>query len=157
MKKIITKDMLPLIVIPIAGFILLNITFILFFIFQSVCRIFLRIFVNFDPEMHFMWFPALMRILFVVVILIISFFILRIKKIKPILKAVFLTVPTATVLVVMGTFLYQSPLISYILGFILVSGVLYYFYKTKQPWFYYYSVILISLTLAIFTATGGEI
>jgi len=60
-------------------------------------------------------------------------------------------------LVTLGMFLFSSPLPAFSLGALLVIGVLYYFYRTKQPWLYYYAVILISLTLAIFTLSGGEI
>jgi hypothetical protein len=155
-KKPIIKNILSIIVIPIFGFILLNITFLLNAVFQGILRRFLMIFINFDTEMNFRWLPGLMRILFVVFILIISFFVLR-TKMKPIFKAIFLFVPTATILVTIGIFFYQIPAISYVIGFLLISGVIYYFYKTKQPWLYYYSVILISLVLAVFTLTGGEI
>lgn len=156
MKKTTLKNILSLIIIPIAGFILLSITFVINAVFQGTLRRFLVIFIDFNPDMNLPWIPGIMRILFVVFILVISFFVLR-TKMKSIFKAIFLTVPTATVLVTMGIFFYQIPIISYIIGFVMVSGVIYYFYKTKQPWLYYYSVILISLTLAIYTATGGEI
>lgn len=156
-KNLLVKNILLIILVPIIGFVLLNLTFVLNAIFQGFLRRFLMIFINFDKEMNLGWLPPMMRILFVVFILAVSFFILTSKKIKPTLKSIFLVVPTATVLVTMGIFLYESPIISYLSGFLFVSGVLFYFYKTKKPWFYYYSVILISLVLAIFTALGGEI
>ncbi len=148
MKKIIFKNIIPLIAVPIFGFVLLNITFLFYAIFQGSLRRLIMIFIDFSQETNLFWIPAAMRLLFVIVILIISFFVLR-TKMKPILKAIFLTAPTATILVIIGIFFYQQPVIVYILGFLFVFSVLYYFYKTKQPRLYYYSVILVSLFLAI--------
>ncbi len=150
------KNIISIMTVPVLGFILLNIVFVINAVFQWILRRFLMIFIDFNPDMNLSWIPAMMRILFVVFILMISFFILR-TKMKPIFKATFLVVPAATVLVTMGIFFYQIPIISYIIGLIIVSGIIYYFYKTKQSWLYYYSVILISLVLALFTLTGGEI
>jgi len=68
-----------------------------------------------------------------------------------------MTVPTAVVLVTIGILLYSLPVVPYIVGAILTVGVLFYFYRTKEPWLYYYSVILVAITLMIFTLMGGEI
>jgi hypothetical protein len=54
-------------------------------------------------------------------------------------------------------FLYRWPVAAYSLGSLFGIGVLYYFYRTKQPWLYYYTVILVGFALAIFSLLGGEI
>ena len=150
------KNILSAIIIAILGFILLNLTFFLDFIFQSILRRLAMIFIGQNPEMNLHWFPFVMHLLFMVFILFISLIIFR-TKIKTFFKAVFLVVPIATVLATIGIFFYQWPIIVYVLGFLFILGIIYYFYKTKQLWLYYYSVILVSLVLAIFTALGGEI
>jgi VIT1/CCC1 family predicted Fe2+/Mn2+ transporter len=68
-----------------------------------------------------------------------------------------MTVPVAVVLVTVGIFLYRWQIVSYSVGSLLCIGTLYCFYRTKQPWLYYYTVVLVGLTLAIFTLLGGEI
>jgi hypothetical protein len=113
-------------------------------------------FVSANPPMGCYWFPPMMHAAFVALIGLISWAIFR-TKIRALFKAIYLTVPTAVVLVTLGIFFYQLPVIPYLLGFLLIAGVLYCFYRTKQPWLYYYSVILIGLVLAIFTFLGGEI
>lgn len=156
MNKKNIKYIFSLILIPFFGFILLNLTFLLFALFYFSVSKLVNIFVTINPEMNWYWFPSLMRFCFMVIILLITFFIFR-SKLKTIFKAIFLIVPVATVLVIMETFLYNFPAILFVLGFLLISGVIYYLYKTKQPWIYYYSLILTSLVLVIFFAPGGDI
>ena len=93
---------------------------------------------------------------FVVIIGIISWFVFK-SKLKEIYKAIYMTVPLAVVFVTIGIFLFQWPIAVYLLGTLFGIGALYYFYRTKQHWIYYYTLILVGLTLAIFTLLGGEI
>ncbi|MDP2907288.1 MAG: hypothetical protein Q8O03_05085 [Nanoarchaeota archaeon] len=102
------------------------------------------------------WFPPIKHALFVVIIGLISWLVFR-SKLKVLYKAVYMTVPVAVALVTVGMFLYRWPIVGYSVGSLLCIGTLYYFYRTKQPWLYYYTVVLIGLILAIFTLTGGEI
>lgn len=150
------KNVLMASAVIVFGFILLNLVFLLDVLFQSLLRQVIGLFVELGPETNIFWIPPLMHILFFALILLISFFILR-SKLKTIYKAIFLIVPVATVLVTLGIFLYDFPFILYPLAVLLVLATLFVFYKTKQPWIYYFSVILISIALMIFTLAGGEI
>jgi len=138
------------------GFVLLNLTFLFDFLFQSLVRLIFRLFTPVDLMMTISWFAPLMHGLFLVVIGLLSWFVFR-SKLNVFLKAVYLPVPVAVGLVTLGMFLFSSSLPAFLLGALLVIGVLYYFYRTRQPWLYYFAVILTSLTLAIFTLSGGEI
>ena len=91
-----------------------------------------------------------------IIIALISWVIFR-TKLPVLIKAIFMTVPTAVALVTIGILLYSFPIVPYIVGATLTLGVLYYFYRTNKPWLYYYSVILVAITLMIFTLMGGEI
>ena len=102
------------------------------------------------------WFPPMMHGLFVVVIGLISWSIFK-SKLGTLYKAIYMTVPVAVVLVTIGIFFYQWPAVAFSLGGLFSFGVLYYFYRTKQPWIYYYAVILVTVTLAIMTVLGVEI
>ncbi|HNV96832.1 MAG TPA: hypothetical protein PKL13_00745 [bacterium] len=155
MNKKIIKNILSLISIPFFGFILLNITFILNALFYFLVTRIINV-IGIDGEMHWYFIPSIIRFCFLGIIIIISYFIFH-SKLKTIFKAIFLVVPLATTLVTIGIFLYHWPIIIYSLGFLLVLSSIYYFYQTKQPWIYYYSVILTSLVLAIFFALGGDI
>lgn len=68
-----------------------------------------------------------------------------------------MTVPLAVVLISLGIFFYRWPVVVYLSGGLFSISVLYYFHRTRQPWLYYYTLILVNITLAIFTLLGGEI
>jgi len=155
-KNPIVKNILSVLAVAGFGFILLNLTFLFDFLFQSVVIRFIKLFTSDNPPMDWHWFPPVMHIAFVALIGLISWAIFR-TKIRVLFKAIYLTVPVAVALTTLGIFFYQWPAVPYLLGFLLIADVLYYFYRTKQPWLYYYSVILIGLVLAIFSLLGGEI
>ncbi len=155
MNKLL-KNILFAAVIAVGGFILLNLTFIFDALFQNSIRALVKLFIPLNPEMDLYWFPPLMHGSFVIIIALISWFVFK-SKLKLLYKAIYMAVPVAVVLVTVGMFLNHWPIISYSLGGLLCLGTLYYFYRTKQPWLYYYTVILVGLTLAIFTLLGGEI
>ena len=158
MKKLnpVLKNILSALAVAFFGFILLNLAFIFDALFQGVLRMLFGLFLPLGPESNLYWFPPLMHCLFLAVIFLISYFVFK-SKLKVIYKAIYMTVPVAAVLVTVGMFLNHWPIAVYSVGVLLCAGTLYYFYKTKQPWLYYYTVILVSVVLAIFTATGGEI
>jgi len=118
----------------------------------------LGLFIEMGPDSisDFRWIPPLMHIFFLVLIAIISYFIFK-SKLKTIYKATYLVVPVAVFLVTLGILLYQQPPVLYPLGFVLCLGVLYFFYRKRLPWLYYFSFIFISLALTVFTLLGGEL
>jgi len=155
-KNQIVKNILAALAVAFFGFILLNLTFLFDFLYQSAIRGLLGLFIPLNPDTNLIWLPLLFHGSFVVIIGIISWFVFR-TKLRVLYKAIYMTVPVAVVLATVGIFLYRWQVISYSAGGLLCIGTLYYFYRTKQPWIYYYTLILVSLTLAIYTLTGGEI
>lgn len=106
--------------------------------------------------MSYHWFPPIMHGLFAVIIGLISWLIFK-SKLAVLYKAIYLTVPSAVVFVTLGIFFYRWPVIPYLTGSLLGIGVLYYFYCTKQPWLYYYTIIIVGLALTIMNLLGIEI
>jgi hypothetical protein len=145
------KNILSALMVAAIGFVLLNLTFLLYFL---VFRFF-DIFAHGNPESMHQWIPIARGTVFLAIIALISWIIFR-SKLPVIIKATFMTVPTAVTLVTLGIILYPSPILPYLVGGLLTIGVLFYFYRTNKPWLYYYSVILVALTLMIFNLTGGE-
>lgn len=150
------KNVLYAVAVAVFGFILLNLTFLFDFLFQSIIDRIIGVFIPIDEYMTWPWFPSVKHFMFVIVILLISWFIFK-SKIRDIYKATFLTVPSAVILVTVGIFFYQLPVIVYLVSSLLITGILYYFYYNKKPWLYYYAVILVALALIIMTLTGAEI
>lgn len=147
-----TKNILQAMLVAAVGFVLLNITFLLYFLVFQLFDVFAP--GNTGPMPA--WIPVTRAVVFLAIIALISWFVFR-SKLPVIFKATFVTVPTAVVLAFIGIIFFSWPLITYLTGAVLVASVLVYFYRTRQPWLYYYSVILVAVTMAIFTLTGGEI
>jgi hypothetical protein len=150
------KNILSAVAVTIFGFILLNLTFIFDAFYQGIIRRIVGFFIALGPETNLYWFPPLMHGSFVVIIGLISWVIFRTKW-RVLFKAIFMVVPVAVVLVTFGIFLYRWPFILYTISGLFSCGILYYLYKTKLPWLYYYSVILISLILLIMSIMGVDI
>lgn len=155
-KNPMVKNILSALAVAGFGFILLNFTFIFDFLLHSLVIGLIKLFIPINPMITYYWFPPMMHALFVVVIGLISWLIFR-SKLGVLYKAIYMTVPSAVVFVTLGMFLYRWPVAAYSIGSLCGIGILFYFYRTKQPWLYYYSVILVALALAIFSLSGGEI
>lgn len=156
LKNPIVKNILSALAVTVVGFLLLNLAFLFDFLFQSLITGIISIFTPVDFEKNFQWLPPFMHGLFIIIIGVISWFVFK-SKLKKIFKAIFMPVPLAAVLVTLGILFYQWLAVPFLLGGLFIFGVLYYFYKTKQPWIYYYALVLISLTLAIVGLLGVEI
>ena len=154
-KNPFIKNILSALAVAIFGFILLNITFLFDYAFQSIVKFFIRLFTPTDYNMT-SWYPPLMHLLFLVIIVLISWFVFH-SRIKVLYKAIYMTVPLAVVLATIGMFLYRWPIIAYSLGTIFSVFVLYYFYKTKQSWLYYYTLVLVSFVMLLVIILGVEI
>jgi hypothetical protein len=151
-KKPIVKKILMALAVAVFGFVLLNLTFL----FNYLMFLVIDLFVPPDFIPANLWFPLVRHGLFLVIICLISWFVFR-SNLGVLYKAIFLTVPVAVFIVSIGIFLYKWPPIPYIIGGLSTLAILFYFYRTKQHWLYYYSVLFIALALMIFTLLGGEI
>lgn len=145
------KNILSALAVAAVGFVLLNLTFLLFaavawgiaFYFGGI-------------EMARSWIGPVSFGVSSILIATFTWLIFR-SKWPVLVKAIYLTVPVAVVLVLTGIALYRWPVASYSVGGLLTIAVLYFFWRTKQPWFYYYAVILVALALLIMALTGQEI
>ena len=156
LKKPAVKNILSVLAVAFFGFILLNLTFIFDALFTGLIMLILRIFIKGDLFTQYPWLPPVMHVLFVIIIGLISWLVFR-SKLRVLFKATYMTVPLAVVFVTIGMSLYSWPVISYLIGFLFFIGVLYYFYRTKQPWLYYFSLIFISTLMFLVTILGIEI
>lgn len=155
-NNVYLKSALMALAVAVGGFLLFGLTFIFDFFVQSLVRIPLSMFLEGDFEMNVAWVPIFQHFFFVFVIAVISYLIFR-SKIAVLLKAIYMTVPTGVALATVGMELYQWPAAVYLVCTVLTGTVLYYFYKTKQPWIYYFSVLLTASVMLLMTITGVEI
>ena len=157
-KNPVIKKIFQAVAVAGFGFILLNLTFLLDFLYQSSLDRLIRIFTPADinMDMGWRWFPPARHAVFMVIVILISRFVFR-SKLGAIYKAIFMTVPLAVIFATIGILFYRFPPAVYLLGGLFGFGVLYYLYRTKQSWIYYYTLILIGVTMLCVVIFGVEI
>jgi hypothetical protein len=151
-KNPLVKNILATLAVAVFGFIMLTLTFLFFALISQVFDRIVRINVGALPR----WVPIARYGVFLVIIVFISWLVFR-SRLWTLIKAIYLTVPTASVLAIIGIALNAWPVLMYAIGGVITLAVLAYFYITKKPWLYFYSMILVALTLMVYTLTGGEI
>jgi hypothetical protein len=136
--KIWHKNILSSFVIMLGGFILFNVAFLLAAFVISTSQRIIGMPQNAAPNL-------LSRALYLVLIFIISWFVLK-SKLYTLAKATYLTMPLMVVLVMLGLLLYQQPksLIA-IIGALIISVILLYLYKKKLPWQYYFAALYVAV------------
>ena len=157
-KNPITKNILSALAIIVFGFLLLNISFVIDFLFHFLAEFIMGILFPkiMDHSNSLPWYAPLIHILFALLIVIISIFVFK-SKIGPFYKATFMTVPVAVILATMGILFYQMPFLIFLIGGLFTATALYFFWQKRLSWLYYYALIIVVLALLISFLTGGEI
>lgn len=91
-----------------------------------------------------------------VILAVLAWFIFRLK-IATLYKAIYTTWPVATVMAFVGIYFEHSPILTYSLCALFAIGILGYLFFTKKSWFYYISVIPVSIALLLVKLLGVEI
>ena len=146
------KNILSALAVAVLGFVLLNLTFLLNFLLFKL----IDLCIPHEFTSGFQRFPMARHALFLVIIMLISWPVIR-SRLSTLYKAIYLTVPVTVVLVSIGIFMYQWPPAAYLVAGIFTAGILFYLYCMRQSWLYYYAVLLVALTLMVFTLLGGQI
>lgn len=155
-KNSILKNIFSMIDVAVIGFLLLNVTFLFDYLFQGTIKWIISLFSPVDVFRDYSWFPGVMHGLFILLIAYISWLIFK-SKLADLYKAIYMTVPLTVVYVTIGIFFYRWPVAAYSLGGLFSLGIFSYLYRTRQPWIYYYTLILVGLTLLISVIFGVEI
>jgi len=150
------RNVLSALAVAVFGLVLLNLTFLVDYLFHTLALWALGFFVPTSLMGECRWIPLLMHISFAAAIILFSFVVFK-SKLGTLLKAIYMTVPLAVIFVTLGIMFYQWPVVPFMLSISFGLLVLYYLYRAKQPWIYYYTLFLVGLSLAAFTLLGGEI
>jgi hypothetical protein len=147
-KNIIVKNVLSGVAVAFFGSILLNVAFMLDFLFQTLMDLILKLITPVNLNMATSWYPPIKHFMFVAIIGFVSWFIFR-SKLNMLIKAIYLTVPLAVVYITIGMFLYRFPIISISLSGFFSICLFWYFYKTKKHWLYFYALVLINIIFLV--------
>ncbi len=152
--KLWQKNILSALVIMVGGFILFNVAFMLAFLVNTAYGFAIRSFVDGTENANFV--HSLWHYIFIIIVLVISWFVLR-SKLNDLAKATYLTMPVAVVLTEVGLQLFEMQALVWVVGAAIVLAVLFYLYKTKRSWMYYFATLYAAAVMAIVVLAGIEI
>lgn len=136
--KLFQKNIAYILVIVIGGFILFNLAFLLAALVINATN---RFMLMTQSEAS----PVAGRILYLLLICLISWSVFR-SRLKDIIKATFFTMPQMVILVMVGINLHQqSKWLIIGTGAVIIFAVLFYLYKKKLSWLYFFSVFYVSV------------
>lgn len=152
--KLWQRNVLSALVIMVGGFILFNVAFMLAYLVNMAYRFAARPFVGGTDNVSFV--QGIWHYIFIVIVLVISWFVLR-SKLGDLAKATYFTMPMAVVLTEVGLQLFEMQYLVWIIGAIIVAAVLFYLYKTKRSWMYYFATLYVAVVMAVVVLAGIEI
>lgn len=148
------KNILSALVIMLVGFLLFNVAFMLAFLVNTVYGFAIRSFVDGTDNASFV--HGLWHYIFIVIVLVISWIVLR-SKLNDLAKATYFTMPMVVVLTEIGLQLFEMQALVWVLGAVLVAAVLFYLYMTKRSWLYYFATLYSAAVMAFVVLAGIEI
>jgi len=156
LKINLLKNILSFLAVPVFGFVLLNAAFLTDFFFQITIDKIISNFIPLDLNRAWNWYPLTKHLLFVFIVGFISRQIFK-SKMRPVFKAIYLTLPFTVIYVTLGILFYRWPIVGFSLALYFFLGTLYFLKKKKLHWLYYWSLILVSLALFVSSLTGTQI
>lgn len=136
------KNILSCLVISAGGFVLFNAAFLLAaFVINITMRV-MGISENQAP-------PVVSKAILFFLILLVSWIILK-SRLHSLIKATFFTLPLMVTLVFAGIQFYnQPPWVIIGIGAVIVGTVLFYLYKKRLSWLYYFSTVYVAVLALI--------
>lgn len=147
---------LQAVLVALLGFALLNAAFVLDFLYQSAFRRIAGLFMNPEEFNELEWLRTIMNLSFMGLMAAASYFVLR-SGFHLVIKAAFLAVPTATVLLITYITLYPRNTLAVaacVIEFLAAFAVL---LKKRAHWLYFFSFLLTAASLAAMALLGIDI
>ncbi len=148
------RHVLAALAVAVFGFLLANVTFLLYFMFLSLIG--LAVPDRVVGDRGWRWFPTLEHMLFLGVLLLVSWPILR-SRLRPLFKAIYITQPATWAFATTGMVLNRWPAAVYAVGALILIGAFVYFRRARVSWLYYYAVGVVAAALVAITTLGVEI
>ena len=148
------RHVLAALAVAVFGFLLANVTFLLNFLFFNLIGLVVPDRVVGDRGWR--WVPTLEHVLFLAVLLLVSWPILR-SRLRTLFKAIYITQPAAWAFATTGIVLNRWPAAVYAVGAVILVGAFVYFRRARVSWLYYYAVGLVGAALVVITTLGVEI
>jgi hypothetical protein len=152
--KLWQKNVLSMLLIALMGFVLFFAAFMLAFFVSSVCDKIIMLFADkaVNPRaIHFSW-----HYIYLILVLLLSWFVFR-TGLNDLAKAAFSTLPLAVILAETGVQFYRLPVLVYVSGAVIIGAILFYLYKKKLSWMYYFAVLYVTAVMLFVMLSGMDI
>ena len=141
--------------IVVIGFILFIVAFILAWLVSRVYSMALMPFAK-QADGNLGMIHSLWHYVYLILIILLSWFVLRLQ-LNDLVKATFLTMPLVVVLAVVGVKFYTLPVLVYVISALIIATILFYLYKTKRSWLYYFATLYVALVMLYVMLSGMQI
>lgn len=153
--KLWQKNIFSMLTIVVIGFILFNVAFILAWVVSRVCSMAFMLFVN-PVDGNLGMIHSLWHYVYLIFIILLSWGFLRLH-LNDLVKATFLTLPLVIVLAEVGVQFYKLPVLVYVINALIIATVLFYLYKTKRSWLYYFATLYVAVVMLYVMLSGMQI
>lgn len=147
---------LQAILVALLAFALLNAAFMMDFLYQSAFERVARLFMAQEEFHELEWLRTMMNLSFMALIVVISYFVLR-SGFHLVIKAAFLAVPTATVLLITYISLYPRNTLAIAACIAEAAVALAVLIARKAHWLYFFSFLLTAAALSLMSLLGIDI
>lgn len=157
-KNTWVKNALSVIIIICMGFMLFNFAFLLAWGVSSLLEMPLKYLTpEFRDSLNLTWYPIFKHLVYFILVLIVSWFILRSKNLTVLFKATYLTMPAIVTLVSVGIIFNSIPALVIGIDVVLALITYFYLYKTNKPWQYWLAISYVAILALCIIIFGIEI
>lgn len=153
--KLWQKNALSMLIIVVIGSVLFTVAFILAALVGKTYRMAIMPFAE-QLSGNLGTILSLWHYVYIIVILLLSWFVFR-SRLNDLAKATFSTMPLVVVLTGVGIQFYTLPVLVYVIGAVIIAAVLFYLYRTKHSWLYYFATIYVAVVMLYVMLSGMEI
>jgi hypothetical protein len=153
--KLWQKNALSMLTIVVIGFILFNVAFILAWLVSTAYSMAIMPFAK-QADGDFDMIHSLWRYVYLILIILLSWFVFR-SQFNDLVKATFLTLPLVVILAVVGVQFYTLPVLVYVISAMIIATILFYLYKTKHSWLYYFATLYVAVVMLVVMLSGMQI
>ncbi|MCL4364635.1 hypothetical protein M1328_05360 [Patescibacteria group bacterium] len=156
MKNKTVKKILSALLVAVFGYIVINLTYLVDFIFQTFLDDVVRIFFKAEVNLVWHWYPIAKDLLFLLIVVLVSRSVFQ-SKMKTLYKNIFLTLPLSVIYTTINIFFFRWPIVVYLAEAYFFFGFLYVFKRLKLSWLYFYTLYFFSLLILILNMMRWQI
>lgn len=155
LEKAWQKNVLSALAIMIGGFVLFNVAFMMAALVNKTTFFLLSLLIRETDSGFEQWF-FLWHIFFLVIVLVLSFLILRLP-VHDLIKAIYFTMPLAVVITEISVQLYPMQVLVYAVNALVIAGVLAFLILKKKSWLYFYATGFVAVVMLVVGILGIDI